>query len=106
MVISLIMMFGLIPLDKLADAEFTGPATDRAIRSLMAAMGILIGFSWEQCFDTSVDALAEKSNAEHITGANQHSTKLFLSVFCAMILVPAWKRYILPYIVNKGWRVG
>merc|ERR1719326_2080680 len=63
MIISFVCMFGLIPLDSLADAAWTGPSADRAIRSLMEAMALLIGFSWEQCFDNSVDSLAEWGNA-------------------------------------------
>merc|ERR1719158_1428421 len=66
----------------------------------------MIGFAWEQCFDTSVDALAEKSNEFDNPWINQHSTKFVLTVFCASLLVPAWYWYILPFMVAKGWEIG
>lgn len=108
MVTFFIMMFGLIPLDSLADASWTGPKADRAIRSLMEAMALLIGFAWEQCFDTSVDALAEKSDGltDDFPFINSHTTKMFLSLFCACLLVPAWKWYIIPFMLAKGWKFG
>jgi multisubunit Na+/H+ antiporter MnhB subunit len=106
MVISIPMMFGLIPLDKLADMDFTGPKCDMAIRSLMEAMALLIGFAWEQCFDQSVDTLAAVAPDCNVPGLNIHTAKLGLSIFCASLLVPAWKWYILPFMVNKGWKFG
>merc|ERR1711959_175297 len=68
----------------------------------MSAMSLLIGFGWEQCFDDSVSALA--SNAPSGVILNPHTTRLALTFFCAGLLVPAWKWYMLPYIVAKGWR--
>jgi len=106
LVVSLICMFGLLPLDWLADQDWTDAKVDRAIRSIMEAMALTIGFAWEQCFDASVDAIAEKTEDSPYGFINPHTTKLFLSVFCAGLLVPAWKWYILPFMVAKGWRYG
>jgi hypothetical protein len=106
MVVFFLMIFGLLPLDKLADQDWTGPKCDRALRSLMEAMAILIGFAWEQCFDTSVDAIAEKSDHLQNDFINPHTVKLGLSIFCASLLIPAWKKYILPFMAGEGWRFG
>lgn len=103
LVLSLVCMTGLIPLDMLADSDCTGPKCDAAIRSVMSAMGLLIGFSWEQTFDESVWAISMKTEGSDIPFINSHSTKFLLSVFCAVLLVPAWKMYMLPYIVAEGW---
>lgn len=103
LVLSLLCMFMIIPLDWLADQSWTDEKCDTAIRSIMAAMGILIGFGWEQCFDASVDAIAAKSDDSSIEIVNPHTSKLALTAFCVAILMPAWKWYILPFIVSKGW---
>jgi hypothetical protein len=104
LLISALCMGAIIPLDALADADWTDEHMDMAIRSIMSAMGLLIGFGWEQCFDASVDALARKSDAvSDIAIVNTHTVKLALTIFCAGLLVPAWKWYMLPFIVAKGW---
>merc|ERR1719350_904301 len=32
--------------------------------------------------------------------------KLPLSILCALLVVPAWRLYMLPMIVHEGWRFG
>lgn len=102
--VSIPLMFGLIPLDWLADQDWTDDAWDNAIRGMMDAMALTIGFAWEQCFDACVDAIAVTQGKSGIV--NIHSTKLGLSIFCAALLVPAWKWYILPFMVKQGWKYG
>jgi len=86
-------------LDKLADAEFTPEAVDNAIVQMISAIGILVGFSWEQSFDAAVAALASRTT-------NPHMAKLFLALFSVLLLAPAWKQYILPMVIQNGWRFG
>jgi len=102
MILSIICMFLILPLDWLADQSWTDDKCDLAIRSIMSAMGILIGFAWEQCFDASVDSLATKAGNEGGV-VNVHTTKLALTLFCVGLLVPAWKMYIIPFMVQQGW---
>jgi hypothetical protein len=105
LVLSLLCMSMIIPLDALADLpdEYTDEKVDKAIRSIISSMGLLIGFSWEQCFDTSVDILAERTHRSGFALVNPHSAKLSLTAFCAGLLVPAWYFYMLPFIIEKGW---
>lgn len=105
LLVSFVCMFGLIPLDKLADSDCTDDKCDRAIRSVIDAMALTIGFAWEQCFDTSVDNIAAKTQDSGYRWLNPHTTKLGLSIFCAGLLVPAWLWYILPFMVAKGWEL-
>merc|ERR1719235_1423333 len=63
----------------------------------MDAFALLVGFAWEQCFDNSVDAVASSTG-------NPHVSKLVLSFFCAGLLIPAWKWYMLPYILKEGYK--
>jgi len=106
--LSLSVFAFMVLLDKVADAGGQPDASNFArkgaegVRDIMTAFSLLVGFAWEQCFDQSVDSLAAVAKPP----LNQHSAKLFLSVFCASLLVPAWKAYILPFIVAKGWRYG
>jgi len=89
----------MLPLDWLADQDWTDDRCDAGIRATMDAFAILVGFAWEQSFDTSVDALATSTS-------NPHRSKFVLSMFCAGLLVPAWKWYMLPFIIKQGWRFG
>mmetsp|Transcript_7849 Transcript_7849/g.17235 ORF Transcript_7849/g.17235 Transcript_7849/m.17235 type:complete len:587 (-) Transcript_7849:256-2016(-) len=97
---SLLAMFLIIPLDKLADMDATGPRTDKAIIQIIRGLGILIGFAWEQCFDQAVASLA--SGFGHAAGA----VKLAMACFVVAIIVPAWHMYILPYFIEQGWKTG
>lgn len=98
-VVSAICFSFIFVLDKLADAEWTSERVDDCIRAVISAIGILVGFSWEQTFDASVAALASQTDSPTIM-------KLVLAIACAVIVVPAWKNYMLPVIVHKGWRFG
>lgn len=121
LVLSVGSMFAIIPLDKVADwakqraqqkARASGKekanenSIDKSIRVIIDSMGLLIGFGWEQCFDASIDILTEETHHSGIPGINPKSTKLLLSFFCAGLLVPAWRLYIVPFIVEKGWQAS
>lgn len=88
-------------LDKIADLpdEYTPPAVDDAIRQVIKAMSLFIGFAWEQTFDESVDALASKFASPAIA-------KLVIGTLCIVIVFVAWKWYILPTVVQQGWKLG
>jgi hypothetical protein len=88
-------------LDCLADADWTDERTDAAIKEVIKAIGILIGFSWEQCFDQAVESLAEATPK-----TMQHTAKMILGLFCVFIIVPAWKWHLLPMAIRDGWKLG
>lgn len=69
------------------DSEAAGAAAEKMI----TALGILIGFSWEQCFDTAVTVIAE---GQHVL--NPAISKLLMSILLVLIVFPAWRGYILP----------
>merc|ERR1739848_183843 len=46
-------------LDTIEDMDFTGDSADKAIKSIIGAIGILVGFSWEQAFEGGVEAVAD-----------------------------------------------
>lgn len=86
-------------LDFLAGLECTKEKVDRVLYEVVGALGILIGLAWEKNFDSAVVALASQTRHPILM-------KLPLSVFCALLVVPAWKLYMLPMIVHQGWRFG
>eukprot|EP00932_Pfiesteria_piscicida_P002439 SRR837773.12375.p3 GENE.SRR837773.12375~~SRR837773.12375.p3 ORF type:complete len:358 (+),score=180.27 SRR837773.12375:50-1075(+) len=95
LMVTAIAMSMIFLLDKLADLPITGTAVDKAIRSVVRAYGILIGFSWEKSFDTAV---AEVS--DNVKFVPEHLTKMLLAVLLVVLVVPAWRLYILPTILR------
>jgi len=86
-------------LDWLADLDFTPQEIDAAIVFFIKAIGVLVGFSWEQCFDEATACLSSVVRFPH-------TTKTALAVFCGLIIVPAWRIYILPMARQEGWKFG
>jgi hypothetical protein len=80
----------------------------RAVRSLVLAMGLLIGFSWEKAFDIGLEALAHPdipADAVFRGGGwfgdllafMARITAWFLPLFLLIVALPAWKMYVLPH---------
>jgi len=72
---------------------------DLCLKKVIRALGILVGFGWEQCFDEAVESLSKVMPAPHIA-------KFGLALFCIVIIVPAWKWYVLPMSEQAGWKFG
>jgi len=72
---------------------------DAVLKVVIRALGILVGFAWEQCFDQAVDDLSDVC-------PNKHLARLVLAAACILIIVPAWKWYVLPMYEQEGWRFG
>merc|ERR1719379_1263572 len=89
LLISLASFSSIRLLDKIADADWTDARADASIKELIGAIGILVGFGWEQCFDQAVDCLSSALPHPHLS-------KLLLALFCVGIVVPAWRWYLLP----------
>jgi len=86
-------------LDIAQDADWSGEKVDSVIEKIIVAFGILVGFAWEQTFDTAVASLASRTSAPG-------EMKLVLAFFCVILIVPAWRYYMLPMVVQKGWMYG
>jgi hypothetical protein len=81
--------FGLIlVLDKIEDLDSTGEDADRALVSVIGAMGILVGFSWEQSFGGAVEVFASLTDSPV-------AVQLAFAGTVALIVVPAWRAYII-----------
>lgn len=87
-------------LDKAADSHFMGNLGERAVRRVISSFSILIGFSWEKSFDTSVEVVSSYVTAEPL------STKVGLGLLAMFVIMPAWRRWIIPMTEEHGYRFG
>lgn len=87
-------------LDKLADQmAHENKTREPFLDAIIKVVAILVGFAWEQNFDTAVEAIGSQFEQPVFP-------KFALSAACALLLVPAWQWYVLPMIVHDGWRFG
>lgn len=82
-------------LDKIADLPQTSGEVDRIVRSIVMALGILIGFSWEKSFDVAVASIASTVHA-----LPEAATKLLLGLSLVTLVIPAWRLHILPTVLE------
>jgi len=87
--VSFVLISGLDAIDDLMRAEGRADTSARAIASIVGAISVLVGFSWEHSFDGAVTAIADLNHAHPKTS----KFVLGLSVF-AFLLRP-WSLYIL-----------
>lgn len=93
-----IAFFAIFVLDKIADSAWTPEAADKCIEEAVFSLAFLIGFGWEKTFDMAVEKIAEFMDVEeHIKP--DCITKLVLGMLLALLVVPAWRLYILPNII-------
>lgn len=95
-ILSFATIFGL---DWLADQDWTGEEFDDDIVLIIGGIGFLVGFAWEQCFHHATHSLSHHVHM-HAGGT------LLLSILCLIIILPAWRLYILPMVIEQGWRFG
>mmetsp|Transcript_69913 Transcript_69913/g.158679 ORF Transcript_69913/g.158679 Transcript_69913/m.158679 type:complete len:530 (-) Transcript_69913:95-1684(-) len=80
-------------LDALEDLDSTGRDVDRAIVSIINAMGILVGFCWEQSFEGAVGVFAALTD-------RPHCIELGLGILIAVVVIPAWRNYIITSVTR------
>lgn len=78
----------ILVLDKIEDLDSTGEDADRALVSVIGAMGILVGFSWEQSFGGAVEVFASLTDTPV-------TAQVVFAGTVALIVVPAWRAYII-----------
>jgi len=91
------LTFGVILiLDKIADMHVAGGQTERIIVTIINANSFLIGFSWEVCFSKALVAIGgPRGNVSGIT-------HLLLSILVCMVVIPAYRWYLLPERHEEG----
>eukprot|EP00933_Yihiella_yeosuensis_P056318 TRINITY_DN5542_c0_g2_i1.p1 TRINITY_DN5542_c0_g2~~TRINITY_DN5542_c0_g2_i1.p1 ORF type:complete len:623 (+),score=96.76 TRINITY_DN5542_c0_g2_i1:76-1944(+) len=87
-----VFVFALDAIDDYFREKAGAEASGRAIRTIIQALAILVGFSWEHSFDGGVAAIA--SMTEH------HAvTKLTMGSLVFLVIVPIWRRNILTKVM-------
>lgn len=64
---------------------------DAALTKMINALGVLVGFSWQQSFQTALTVAATSVEAT----CPRSVAKLLLSILLVAIVFPAWRMYIL-----------
>jgi len=99
MVITFVSLVSIRLLDLLADAKWTDKKADRAVKQLIKAIALGVGFAWEQCFDEAVASIT--SGLPY-----KHTAKVLLGILSVAFLAPAWRLYLLPMTIRDGWKFG
>lgn len=82
------LVFGLDGVDDRHRGSEDSKGGAQAIEILIRSLGVLVGFSWEHCFDGAVAAVSSKSS-------HPVAMKLVLGAVVVLFIVPAWRRYVL-----------
>merc|ERR1719382_632796 len=77
-------------LDKIADLPCTGEAADREVKAFVGPLSLLIGFAWKQSFVSAVTTIMARP-----------LQTLSMAVVLALVVVPAWRWYILPVVMEE-----
>lgn len=89
-----LMSVGLIfLLDYIEDLEATPELVDRCLRGIIVSLSIMIGFGWEEAFESGMEVIAESSQGH----GSEYTmlVKLLLGLAVLAIVMPAWRWYIL-----------
>lgn len=95
LIVCILSIVAIFLIDFLADRKFFDEV---ALRTVITAIGILVGLSWESTFDVCIESIVatdvERKERDH------HLRRIFLAsliqLVLALLLIPAWTLYILP----------
>jgi len=90
LVMSVIGVLSVFGLDSLKTWCENSEASKLAIPQLVLAVGLLVGFAWERCFDMGLDTISE------LHGPYAHIIVHVLQVALLILVLPAWSSYVLP----------
>jgi len=94
-VVTMVAMAMIFVLERVAGMS---SSMQSVVRALVNSIGILIGFAWEKAFDVAVAEVAETAN--FLSFISPPWIKMLLAIGLAGMVVPAWKRHILPTILQ------
>jgi len=98
LVVTAVVFVNIFVIDYILDNDLFGQSEEEedeaesALDEVILALSVLVGFSWEQSFDTAVSVLASSLSGE----VPQAFVKLAMSLVLVAIVFPAWRFYILP----------
>merc|ERR1719272_1596373 len=69
-------------------------------RQLMKCNAFIIGFSWENAFDTGVEGISAEF-PEHAT-----LVMTIIGIICCATILPAWYWFIVPMVTESGHKLS
>merc|ERR1712060_705192 len=96
-VFSVIVFIAVLGIDKIADLVTDG-GMEYGFRSLLKTCSLLMGLSWEACFNEGVHAIGLRYHGE-----TQTLVVVLLSVVTCAVVLPAWAMYIVPKTTNDDF---
>jgi hypothetical protein len=78
------------------EMKCTGDKMDRELRALINPQAILIGFAWKQAFASAVVTISG-----NLKFAPPQVEVLLLALSEAIVVVPAWRWFILPHVMKQ-----
>mmetsp|Transcript_11864 Transcript_11864/g.21680 ORF Transcript_11864/g.21680 Transcript_11864/m.21680 type:complete len:516 (+) Transcript_11864:42-1589(+) len=94
LVLTMLSLLAIFVLDFLAD---NGRMGKKALRSLILALGVLVGFSWEKAFDVAMEDIAHSNFG---LGIPPSVKVLGQTAILCVVVIPAWYKYILPHAIE------
>lgn len=91
LVLSGVALLVIFALDVVEDTV-EGARVVRVIQNIVNALSILVGFSWEHCFDAGVEAVAGATSSPVLV-------ELLFTALVAGIIIPAWRRSVLSRVM-------
>lgn len=81
-------------LDKIQDSHAGSTQRDvsRVLQNMINILSLVIGLSWEACFSTGVEELAQEAS-------RPLTMKLMFTACTLVVVLPAWRRYILARVM-------
>lgn len=102
-VLALLVSFGsfvmIYFLDKLSDLESTDADADHAIEEVIHAIGVSVGFAWEQAFDAGVETIGERT--ETLGKWYPVWARLGFALMISAVMIPAWRLYLIKRSLEK-----
>jgi len=102
-ILALLVSFGsflmIYFLDKLADSDLTDNDADRAIEEVIHAIGVSVGFAWEQAFDAGVETIGELT--ESLGTWYPVFARLGFAIMISAVMIPAWRLYLIKKSMEK-----
>mmetsp|Transcript_22924 Transcript_22924/g.52552 ORF Transcript_22924/g.52552 Transcript_22924/m.52552 type:complete len:518 (-) Transcript_22924:76-1629(-) len=92
LLLTAIALIVVLALDFIADVILHHKSDNSAMRALMVSLGLMVGFTWERCFDLGLEHLSILRENPAAQTVLRHA----LPWVMLAIVVPAWAWYILP----------
>mmetsp|Transcript_78415 Transcript_78415/g.210469 ORF Transcript_78415/g.210469 Transcript_78415/m.210469 type:complete len:235 (-) Transcript_78415:407-1111(-) len=86
----------LVPKGDETGANDQQESAKEIVRIIINSLGILVGFSWEHCFDGGVESVSEKSSHSN---SIRLIVQLCMGIMVCLLVLPAWRRYILQKVM-------